>query len=307
MQKLTDGQCNMKNLKDFTFGFIGLGLMGGSLAKAIRENILDVPESSGKIYASDINHVSLDAAEKGKIIDKGFDIKDVDKMLSECDFVYICLYPHKTLEFLIDHKNDFKKGSIITDISGVKTLIFKHINEIENQSFDFIAGHPMAGGEKEGYIHSSGSFFQKRNYIIMPRNGNKAENIKVLKNIITAMGFMRIIETDYKTHDHKIAFTSQLCHVIASALVDSAEDSNITAFGGGSYEDLTRIAMINAPLWTELFLSNKEELLNNIDSFEKSLENLKVAIKKDDANALQTTLERVRTKRMAMSCIDTTL
>lgn len=297
----------MKDLKDFTYGFIGLGLMGGSLAKAVRENVLDVPDAQGKIYASDINHVSLDEALAGKIIDKGFDTEDTGKMLSECDLVYICLYPHKTQEFLIEHKGNFKKNAIVTDISGVKTIIFRHIAEFQTPDFDFIAGHPMAGGEKEGYVHSSGAFFQKRNYILMPRPENKAENVAAFKNLISALGFTRIIETDYKTHDHKIAFTSQLCHIIASALVDSAEDNNITAFGGGSYEDLTRIAMINAPLWTELFLSNKEELLGHISAFEKSLQNFTAALEKNDAEALTKTLERVRAKRMAMSCIDTTL
>ncbi|MBQ2464372.1 MAG: prephenate dehydrogenase, partial [Treponema sp.] len=118
-------------------------------------------------------------------------------------------------------------------------------------------------------------------------------------------GFTRIVETDANVHDHKIAFTSQLCHVIASALVDSAEDTEVTAFGGGSFEDLTRIALINAPLWTELFLANKKELLGHIEKFQQSLEVLKNGIKNDDSGAIKSYLENVRVKRTAMSRIDT--
>ena len=137
----------------------------------------------------------------------------------------------------------------------------------------------------------------------MPQPSNKIENIDLLKNLITKLGIKRIIETDYKTHDHKIAFTSQLCHVIASSLVDSAEDNKITAFGGGSYEDLTRIALINAPLWTELFLSNKEELLSMISIFEKSLLKIKNAIIEDDSIELNKILSSVRQKRTEMKNI----
>ena len=133
---------------------------------------------------------------------------------------------------------------------------------------------------------------------------DKIENLELFKQLVSLMGFTRIVETDAFVHDHKIAFTSQLCHVIASALVDSAEDSKITAFGGGSFEDLTRIAMINAPLWTELFLANKKELLAHISSFESSLSKLKNFIQNGDAASLEKTLTEVREKRISMGRID---
>ena len=134
----------------------------------------------------------------------------------------------------------------------------------------------------------------------MPYENTKPKNIDVLKSIIYKIGFTNIITTDYKTHDHKIAFTSQLCHIIASALVESAEDTEITQFGGGSFEDLTRIAMINATLWTELFLANKNELLTHIESFEKSLDKLKKQIQDEKIKNLQENLELVRSKRILM-------
>lgn len=295
----------MKELEHFTYGIVGMGLMGGSLAKAIRANVLSKEGATGKIYACDINRASLDMCLEQHIADKAFTIDQIGEMLGQCDFVYICLYPHATAEFLIAHKKDFKSGAIVSDISGVKALIFDHIEELKDCQFDFIPGHPMAGSEREGYAASNGSVFANHNYIVMPLENTDSQDLELFKSLITAMGFTRIVETDANVHDHKIAFTSQLCHVIASALVDSAEDTEVTAFGGGSFEDLTRIALINAPLWTELFLANKKELLGHIEKFQQSLEVLKNGIKNDDSGAIKSYLENVRVKRTAMSRIDT--
>lgn len=307
----------MKELKDMTFGFVGLGLMGGSIAKGIKDKVFKANyslgkngfenDSNGKIYAMDKNINSLNQALEDKIIDKAFTPDQTNEMLNSCDFVFICLYPKATLNFLIEHKDSFKPGSVVTDISGVKTLIAENIfageKSIIRNDVDFILGHPMAGNEKEGYSGSNQCIFEGRNYILMPQSTNKSETISLMKELVTKLGIKRIIETDYITHDHKIAFTSQLCHVIASALVDSAEDNKITAFGGGSYEDLTRIALINAPLWTELFLSNKKELLSMISTFESSLSNIKKAIENEDQDGLQKILTCVRTKRAEMQKI----
>lgn len=307
----------MLELKDMTFGFVGLGLMGGSIAKGIKDKIFGglysaggnrfENNSTGKIFALDKNSDSLQKALDGKIIDKGFSVDSAAEMLAQCDFVFICLYPKMTLEFLQTHADCFKPGSVVTDISGVKTLIAKTFFENDRTGIrsdvDFVLGHPMAGNEREGYDFSNGCIFEGRNYILMPEKSNKPESLALVRELVTKLGIKRIIETDYKTHDHKIAFTSQLCHVIASALVDSAEDSNITAFGGGSYEDLTRIALINAPLWTELFLSNKDELLSMISGFEKSLGRIKTAVKENDSDSLNSFLQSVRNKRSEMSRI----
>lgn len=307
----------MTELKDMTFGFVGLGLMGGSIAKGIKDKVFKANyslgkngfenDSKGKIFAMDKNLDSLNHAMDDKIIDRAFTPDQTNEMLSECDFVFICLYPKATLNFLIEHKDSFKPGSVVTDISGVKTLIAENIfadgKSIIRSDVDFILGHPMAGNEKEGYSGSNQCIFEGRNYILMPHSTNKPETLSLMKELVTKLGIKRIIETDYVTHDHKIAFTSQLCHVIASALVDSAEDNKITAFGGGSYEDLTRIAMINAPLWTELFLSNKKELLSMITTFEDSLANIKKSIENEDEEKLKNILSGVRAKRAEMQKI----
>ncbi len=290
--------------QSLTYGFVGLGLMGGSFARAIRERVLDRPGSTGRILACDVNAASLAQSAADGIIDQGFSPQEAPAMLAQCHLVFICLYPHATLQFMEKNRSHFKCNSIVTDISGVKAEIIRNLPKILRDDVDFISGHPMAGSEKEGYTHASAKIFRGRNYILMPLEQNRSEHLDFFKNLVTDLGFTRIIETDARVHDHKIAFTSQLCHVIAAALVDSAEDTQITAFGGGSFEDLTRIAMINAPLWTELFAANKAELLGHIDSFQRSLEEFRRCLETDDQKTLCQLLEGVRTKRIAMSRIE---
>ncbi|MBP5519787.1 MAG: prephenate dehydrogenase [Treponema sp.] len=287
------------------YGIVGLGIMGGSVAKAIRSNIIsgeNPTDSNGKIFALDKNKDSLSEALKSGTIDRAFTSSESKQMLSEVDVLFVCLYPKATLDFFKQNKNNYKNGAIITDISGVKHELAINIEEIKPANANLILGHPMAGGEKEGFGASKGEYFLNHNYILItPKNGYEDETaVKKLRQIITKMGFSRITEVDADTHDNKIGFTSQLCHVVASAMVESAGDPEITSFGGGSFEDLTRIAMINAPLWTELFLANREKLVAHIENFEAQLNNLKKMIETNDANSLQSLLEDVRKKRIAM-------
>ena len=291
-----------KDISSMTFGIIGLGIMGGSIAKSIRTNILS--SSGGKIFGLDKNEESLKNAVSSNIIDRGFSISESVDMLKLCDFVFICLYPKATVSFLCEHKLHFKDNAIITDISGVKNLIASKYEELCPPNAEIILGHPMAGGEKEGFSASKSEYFINHNYLLITKgfkNKISESNIKLFKEIIYKMGFSKITETDWETHDDKIGFTSQLCHVVASAMVESAKDPEITSFGGGSFEDLTRIAMINAPLWTELFLSNKEKLINHIEVFKDSINQIEEYIKNDDSENLTKLLCDVRAKRIEMN------
>ena len=295
----------MKNLKDLTYGIVGLGIMGGSIAKAIRERILCRSGAEGKIYVCNRSTACLTQALAEGIADKAFTSAEYEKMLPECDFVYVCLYPQATIDFLEKNREFFKSGAIVTDISGVKGIFEKSLPSILRPDVDFIIGHPMAGGEKEGYANSTAKMFIDHNYILCPIESNRSENLELMRNFISEIGFTRITETTCDIHDYKIGFTSQLCHVIACSLVDSAKDDQITAFGGGSFEDLTRIAMINAPLWTELFVSNREKLVEHIENFEKQIENFKNAIKTEDTAQLISLMEESREKRIKMGSIRT--
>lgn len=288
-------------LQNINYGIVGLGIMGGSFAKAIKENLLCLPGAEGKIFACDRNEFFLKEAEANCVIDQGYSPADVSKMLAKCDFVIVCLYPSMIVEFLKEHKNDFKKGSIVTDISGVKSIYKGQFESFVTEDYDFILGHPMAGGEKEGFSASKGEFFKNHNYILIPSEHNKKENLETFRDLIRALGFSKITESDIDTHDNKIGFTSQLCHVVASAMVLTAPDVSVTSFGGGSFEDLTRIALINAPLWTELFLENKEQLLPHIQNLEKALAEFEKMISEGDKDRLNDCLTFVRNRRQIMA------
>lgn len=292
-------------LKHAVYGIVGLGIMGGSFAKSIRQNILSQAGATGKIIACNRSTACLVQAKNEGIVDETFTSDDAAKMLPLCDVLFICLYPHATLDFMRAYRDCFKSGAIVTDISGVKGIFEEALPGILRPDVDFIIGHPMAGGEKEGYANSSAQFFVNHNYILCPSQFNKAENLDLMRCLVTEMGFSRITETSCGTHDYKIGFTSQLCHVIASALVESAEDPEITAFGGGSFEDLTRIALINAPLWTELFISNKEKLVAHIENFERKMDELKKYIREADADGLKAMLAHTREQRLRMGSIRT--
>ncbi|MDR1318568.1 MAG: prephenate dehydrogenase, partial [Treponema sp.] len=194
----------------------------------------------------------------------------------------------------------FKPGCIVTDIAGIKGNIIAALEKNFRGDIDFIPGHPMAGAEGGGFANSKLCDFRGKNYILTPLAHNSGENIAFLKSLIHRMGFGRITEVTAEEHDRKIAFTSQLCHVIAAALIDCEADAEITRFGGGSFEDLTRIAMLNAPMWTELFIENKNELVKRIEQFEESLGALKSLIAGEKASALENRLAAVRARRAAM-------
>lgn len=284
----------MSLLKDKNVTVIGLGLMGGAFAYGFQKL------SPKKLCAYDINKEVLESALQKKVIDFGVsDTEGLKKVLQETDLVMICLYPHLALDFINTYMADFKENAILTDITGVKQFLLDHLDPLR-PDLDLILGHPMAGSEKEGFGHVDDAIFKNRNYILIPRPENRPENLAFIRELVTALGFDNIVETTAQAHDQKIAFTSQLCHVIASALVDSEEDLHITNFEGGSFSDLTRIAMINASMWTELFLTNKPALLSQLDKFDACLTAMREMIARDDEEGLITCLSRVRKKRILM-------
>jgi prephenate dehydrogenase len=250
------------------------------------------------ILAHDIDGAALRSAEQKGVIAQGYD--DPAAMLGRCDLVFLCLNPSALIRFTEDHMDAFKGGAIITDIGGIKEQAAA-LAERVRPDLDFIPGHPMAGAEKRGFAHAGMVSFTGKNYILTPVQRNRPENLAFLKNLIRRMGFGRITETAAADHDGKIAFTSQLCHVIAASLIDCEDDTTITRYGGGSFEDLTRIAMLNAPMWTEIFLENRDKLLGRIAQFEQSLDEIKMLIEECRAGELQARLETVRERRSAMT------
>jgi len=261
-------------------------------------NRCGVPQKN--LSACDINNAVLDMARKSGLITKGWSFDEAGIMLADCDLVFLCILPAAMHNFLEKWETAFKPGALITDIAGVKKSIAAHAEKIR-EDIDFIPGHPMAGFEKGGFINASFVNFTGKNYILCPLARNKPENLQFIKELILRMDFGRITETSAACHDEKIAYTSQLCHVIAASLIECESDTSIARFGGGSFEDFTRIAMLNAPMWAELFVSNRDVLLEKINRFEKSVDVIKNLVLEGNISDLEQILVRVRDRRLNMS------
>lgn len=266
----------MKNIE--TIAIVGLGVVGGSFAKAIKTRL---PEHY-IILGIDKDENTISEALQQNLIDKGTS-NHAGELLQQADVVIICLYPSLLVEFVKQYQTHFKKGAILTDVTGVKGVLMTELEKVIPQDVDFILGHPMAGREKSGLAYASEQVFVNANYIVTPSKWNNDDNIEWLVNFVKKLGFKRVTMTDPMHHDEMIAHTSQLSHVLAVALINSDKYSSETiAFVGDSYRDLTRIANMNAPLWAELFSANKRALLDNIDRFQKELDTLKLAIETND-------------------------
>lgn len=279
---------------DLNITIVGLGLMGGSYALALKEL------KPKKIYAIDIDEDALSFGEKNGIIDKGF--MDPEVPLKESDLVIICVYPNMIKDFIKNNIDNFKPGSIITDITGIKKEFVQEVNSILREDIDFVFGHPMAGREFVGIKYASEKIFKGANYIITPVERNKEQSIKLIENIARNIGFKNVERVSIEKHDEVIGFTSQLPHVIAVSLVNSCNlGVDIGKFTGDSYRDLTRIARINTKLWTELLMGNKDNLIGQIEEFEGNIADIKNALINDEAEALGEILNKARKKREEMS------
>ncbi|WP_160693408.1 prephenate dehydrogenase [Clostridium sp. C2-6-12] len=259
---------------------VGLGVIGGSFTMALKDAGYD------DVYGIDINEESLEKAKKLGLIKDGF--KDGQEIVKSADLIIISLYPRLVKQFIIDNRDNFKDGAIITDATGIKKLFVEDIVKILPENIDFVFGHPMAGREKKGIDFATSQVFKGANYIITPVARNKEQNLKLIEDLAYQIGFKRVKRITPEYHDEMIGFTSQLPHSLAVALVNSDEEGRDTgSFIGDSYRDLTRIANINEDLWSELFLGNKENLLRSIESFEIELDKIKDAIKNDDKESLK--------------------
>ncbi len=272
-----------KGIDELVISIIGIGVVGGAFAEGLRRI------GVSKIYGVDIDPKTLEKARAMGIIDEGF--LDAKIPISTSDIVIISLYPNLLKKFMQDNIDFFKNGCIVTDAVGIKSKIIEELKPILDKSknkIDFIFGHPMAGREKRGIDFADSKVFQNANYILINDIKNKNENLELFENIIYKLGFKNINYLTKEEHDEIIAFTSQLTHAIAVALMNSDNDKYDTnKYIGDSFRDLTRIAKINEDLWSELFLGNKDNLLKMIEQFEKKLEVIKDSLKNENIETLK--------------------
>lgn len=259
---------------------VGLGVIGGSFTMALKEAGYD------DVYGIDTNKETLEKAINLGLIKEGF--TSGEEIVQSADLIIISLYPRLVKKFIVDNKDKFKDGAIITDATGIKKMFIEDIVNILPDNIDFVFGHPMAGREKKGIDFATSQVFKGANYILTPVDRNKEENLKLIEEMVYQIGFKRVRRIPPEYHDEMIGFTSQLPHALAVALVNSdVEGRDTGSFIGDSYRDLTRIANINEDLWSELFLGNKENLLTSIQSFEDELDKIKYAIENNDKESLK--------------------
>lgn len=263
--------------KNTVFAVIGLGVLGGSYVEGF----------SKKGYSCigiDIDENALSyAKEKGWIIKGSTDPKDV----KDADIIISCLYPKTFVNWIKENQKYIKKDALLTDVTGVKRNIIRNINEILREDIEFIACHPMAGKEYKGILYADAEKFESANFIIVPTKDNSEQAISTAHQLAEILGFSRIAELSAEEHDKMIGFLSQLTHVIAVSLMNVTDNTHLVEYTGDSFRDLTRIAEINESMWPELFIENKDYLLNEICSFEKELENMKKMIQDEDYEGLK--------------------
>ena len=259
---------------------VGLGLIGGSYAKRLKNN-------GHHVGAITLNQEDIDYAIENNIIDEG--IVEVKKeFVSQFDIVIFALYPSVFLKWIEQYNSYFKKGAIISDVSGVKTEVVYKVQELlENQSVEFIGAHPMAGKEVYGVKNASETLFEGANFIITPTPVNSQKAIDVITKIAQELGFKTISILTPSKHDEMIAFLSQLTHCIAVSLMTCKESQHLKDYTGDSFRDLTRIANINENMWSELFLMNKKELLSQMDLFIEEFNKLRDSLENEDIETMK--------------------
>ncbi len=259
-------------------GIIGLGLIGGTIAKSLKNNHV--------ISAFDISKDSLSYALNHKIIHRAYD--NVEIFLKENKIIYICLYPSDIIRFFNQYESIIQKNTVFIEISGLKKYMIENLKQKISNDFDIIFTHPVAGREKQGVFYSDENIFTDANYVITPVEQNSQKNIELAIRLAKEMKFKNISKITPEEHDDIIAYTSQLTHIISLSLVSSLDTNlNTIDFIGDSYRDLTRISEINEVLWSELFLNNKEHLLDKIRKFKFELEKFENSLEKTDEKQLK--------------------
>ncbi len=258
---------------------VGLGLMGGSYAKALSA-------AGYSVAAITRNSEDIAYAHQVGMIEKGTTKVDAS-IIGEADLVIFALYPTALLDWIRENQQYFKPGALLTDVTGVKSSVVPKIQEILREDVEFIGAHPMAGREVSGVRNSDPSIFKEANFIITPTEKNTKEAIETCYQLAEILGFTRVSELDVGEHDEMIGFLSQLTHVIAISLMTCNDSEELVKYTGDSFRDLTRIAKINEKMWPELFLLNKEKLLAQIDRFSNELAAFRGLLAAEDREGME--------------------
>lgn len=262
-------------------GIVGLGLIGGSLCRALKQ------------YSS---HIVLGSTRNPATVEFATSIGAIDGPLTDFSQLDLCipaLPPEATVEFLQKHVGDFKPGCIVLDICGVKQMIVDCADRLyRDAGLRFVGGHPMAGREVAGFASSDADLYQGASFILTPTELTDRDALETVRDLLYEIGFGRVVESTPAEHDRNIAYTSQLAHVVSSAYVKSPTIEKVLGFSAGSFQDMTRVAKLDPEMWTTLFLCNREPLLAEIDTLVENLNQFRESLCEKDREAMLEQLDR---------------
>lgn len=274
-----------------TVGIYGLGLIGGSMAKAYAA-------SGHRVLGYDTDKATLGYCALAEITGAELDGASV----GECDLIFIALYPRAAVECLKAIAPLVRKESVVIDLCGTKEKICEVGFALAREhGFTFVGGHPMAGTQYSGIKHARASLFKNAPMVLVPPVYDDIALLDRIKQLLAPAGFGRFSVTSARRHDEMIAFTSQLAHVVSNAYVKTPTAQSHKGFSAGSYKDMTRVAWLNENMWTELFLENRDPLLFELDQIIGSLSEYRDAISEGDAERLRGLL---RDGRIAKEKVD---
>ena len=281
------------DIKDKNILIVGLGVVGGSYAMAL------TAAGYKNVYAVNRTEASLKKAVQAGIV-KGGSV-NIEDFAAKADIAVIAVYPTGAEECARKLGALMKKGSLVTDVLGIKRYYSEKISAVLPDYIDYVPAHPMAGREKRGLDYASADVLKGANFIITPITRSTPGGIEAVKTLACDMGFGKIRTLTPEEHDRVIAYTSQLPHALAVSLINSdEEDSSTGDFIGDSFRDLTRIAEINADLWQELFIGNGENLIAAIDMFTAQLSAIRKAVEEKDRESLVKQFEKSSARRHSL-------
>ncbi|MCR5800627.1 MAG: prephenate dehydrogenase/arogenate dehydrogenase family protein [Lachnospiraceae bacterium] len=274
-----------------TVGVVGLGLIGGSFVKAYSK-------AGHTVLAKDIDESVMQYAKLCGAIDDKLD----ESNIADCDLILICTYPEAAIEYMEENGRLINKKTIVIDCCGTKEVIVDKGREIAvRYGYTYVGGHPMAGTQYSGFKYSRDNLYKGAPMVIVPPVYDDIILLDRIKKLLSPAGFGSITVTTAAEHDVMIAYTSQLAHVVSNAYVKSPTVRSHKGFSAGSYKDMTRVAWLNPEMWTELFLENKDNLLNELDILIDNLNKYRVALENEDKDTL---LELLREGRQIKEEID---
>ena len=272
------GEHNMKIL------VVGLGLIGGSVCKALKKY------TNHFVVGCDINHDIEYAALRDVAIDEEF-----RGDYSGFDLIIMSLFPEGTENYLRENISKFDKSTLVTDVCGIKGAFSARMKSLaEENGLRYVGIHPMAGKEFGGYSNSSADLFQHANFIVAAFKDSSDSDIQLLKNLSYELGAGKIVVTSPEDHDKMIAYTSQLAHIVSSAYVKSPELQLECGFSGGSFQDMTRIATMNEKMWTDLFMQNRDNLIFELDTLIENLNKYRSALESHNSDEMLTLIAEGR-------------